>query len=202
MGGRQGPATGRPVPGPVVGVLLAAGAGRRFGMPKVMACDGEWLRSAVDALARGGCDRVVVVLGAAVVEVPDPAVAVINEDWADGLSSSVRHGLLAARAQGASRVVIHLVDLPGVGPQVIRRVLSATDEVRVARASYGGRPGHPVAFREDCLSELLASLAGDRGAGRWLSGPGGALPVPCADLADGMDRDTPGAVGVPDGEGI
>ena len=48
----------------VAGVLLAAGAGTRFGMPKVLAHQGEWLRIAVHALSDGGCDDVVVVLGA------------------------------------------------------------------------------------------------------------------------------------------
>ncbi|MDQ2637880.1 MAG: nucleotidyltransferase family protein, partial [Actinomycetota bacterium] len=47
------------------GVLLAAGAGSRYGMPKVLAAQGQWLTSGVAALHRGGCDDVVVVLGAA-----------------------------------------------------------------------------------------------------------------------------------------
>ncbi|HRD14869.1 MAG TPA: NTP transferase domain-containing protein, partial [Mycobacterium sp.] len=51
---------------PAAGVLLAAGAGTRFGMPKVLAERGSWLRAAVAALSGGGCDDVVVVLGAAV----------------------------------------------------------------------------------------------------------------------------------------
>src|SRR6478736_3052699 len=57
------------------GVLLAAGAGTRYGMPKVLADDGRWLSACVPALAEGGCDDVVVVLGAAVVDVPAPAGA-------------------------------------------------------------------------------------------------------------------------------
>ncbi|MGB6276881.1 MAG: NTP transferase domain-containing protein, partial [Rhodococcus sp. (in: high G+C Gram-positive bacteria)] len=48
-----------------VGVVLAAGAGTRYGSPKVLAHDGLWLKTAVQALRNGGCDRVVVVLGAA-----------------------------------------------------------------------------------------------------------------------------------------
>ena len=52
---------------PVAGELLAAGAGTRFGMPKVLAEQGQWLRHAVHALSAGGCDDIVVVLGAAVV---------------------------------------------------------------------------------------------------------------------------------------
>ena len=54
----------------VGGVVLAAGAGTRYGMPKVLAGGGQWLRSAVSALHGGGCDDIVVVLGAAVVDVP------------------------------------------------------------------------------------------------------------------------------------
>ena len=41
--------------GEAVGILLAAGAGTRFGEPKVLAADGDWLRIAVHALADGGC---------------------------------------------------------------------------------------------------------------------------------------------------
>ena len=58
-----------------VGVVLAAGAGSRYGQPKVLAADGYWLERAVAALDRGGCDEVIVVLGAAgadAVEIPVP----------------------------------------------------------------------------------------------------------------------------------
>ena len=78
------------------GVLLAAGAGSRYGMPKVLAEKGDWLKLAVAALAGGGCDEVIVVLGAAgadVVDVPAPARAVYAANWADGLSASLRAGL-------------------------------------------------------------------------------------------------------------
>src|SRR4051794_36716073 len=107
--------------GSVAGIVLAAGAGSRFGKPKVL--EGEWLRSAVGALAGGGCDDVVVVLGAAVVDVPVPARAVIAEDWSSGMSASVLAGLAAVR--DADLAVLHLVDLPDVGPDVVARVLAA-----------------------------------------------------------------------------
>ena len=110
-----------------VGILLAAGAGRRFGMPKVLAAEGEWLRSAVSALAGGGCGQVIVVLGAAVVDVPAPARAVIAPDWADGMGCSLRAGLAAAGGSDAGMAVVHLVDLPDVGPDVVGRVLDAAD---------------------------------------------------------------------------
>ena len=81
------------------------------------------------ALADGGCDDVVVVLGAAVVDVPAPARAVVAEDWAQGLSASVRAGVTAIDADYA---VLHAVDTPGVGADAVRRVLDA------ARSSPSG----------------------------------------------------------------
>ncbi|MCV7068588.1 NTP transferase domain-containing protein, partial [Mycolicibacterium farcinogenes] len=98
---------------PVAGVVLAAGAGRRFGMPKVLAEDGAWLKQAVTALRDGGCDEVIVVLGAAVVDVPEPARAVVAERWADGMSASVRTGLAAVGP--AQWIVLHTVDTPDIG---------------------------------------------------------------------------------------
>ncbi len=50
----------------VVGIVLAAGAGRRMGQPKALVADerGGWLVRAVEALRSGGCWPVIVVLGA------------------------------------------------------------------------------------------------------------------------------------------
>ncbi|MCG5440355.1 NTP transferase domain-containing protein, partial [Micromonospora foliorum] len=55
------------------GLLLAAGAGRRFGRPKALVeLDGEPLvRRAIRLLGDGGCAPVHVVLGAGADEVPD-----------------------------------------------------------------------------------------------------------------------------------
>ena len=49
------------------GIVLAAGAGTRYGRPKVLAAGGDWLRVAVPSLRAGGCGEVYVVLGASVV---------------------------------------------------------------------------------------------------------------------------------------
>jgi CTP:molybdopterin cytidylyltransferase MocA len=175
-------------PIPAAGVLLAAGAGTRFGMPKVLAAQGDWLRLAVRALTDGGCDDVVVVLGAAVVDVPAPARAVIAEDWADGLSASVRAGISAIDSEVA---VIHTVDTPDVGADVVRRVLAAARSAPsgLARARYGQRPGHPVAVARRHWPELLGRLDGDKGAGPWLRTRTDVVTVDCADLASGHDID-------------
>jgi CTP:molybdopterin cytidylyltransferase MocA len=173
----------------VVGVLLAAGSGSRFGMPKVLAEQGGWLRRAVDALDGGGCDDVVVILGAAVVEVPRAARAVVAHDWADGMSASLRAGLAAAA--GAHYVVLQLVDTPDVGADVVERVLAAAQSgvSGLARATYGGRPGHPVVIERRHVAALAETLEGDQGARAFLAGRADVLAVECGDLATGADVD-------------
>ncbi|MGX9790249.1 nucleotidyltransferase family protein [Mycobacterium sp. MMS18-G62] len=171
------------------GVLLAAGAGRRYGMPKVLADQGRWLKAGVVALADGGCGDVVVVLGAAVVDVPPPARVVVAADWADGLSASLSAGL---RAVDADYAVLHTVDAPDVGADVVRRVLDAArcSPSGLARARYGDRPGHPVVIASRHWPQLLAGLGGDQGASPFLRGRTDVAVVDCADLASGADIDT------------
>ncbi|CAN5344543.1 NTP transferase domain-containing protein [soil metagenome] len=173
----------------MVGVVLAAGAGTRFGMPKVLAEQGKWLAAAVRALADGGCGDVVVVLGAAVIEVPSPARAVVAPDWADGMSASLRAGLDEVAAAGAQRVVLHLVDTPDVGADVVRRVLAAASATDLARAVYDGRPGHPVVIGAAHWPALRATLSGDRGARGFLAASVDVVAVACGDLASGADID-------------
>lgn len=175
------------------GVLLAAGAGSRYGMPKVLAEKGDWLKLAVAALAGGGCDEVIVVLGAAgadVVDVPAPARAVYAANWADGLSASLRAGLDAVDSAFA---VVALVDTPDVGAAVVARVLAAAHSATsgLARAVYAGRPGHPVVIARRHWPELLAGLGGDVGAGPFLRARDDVIAVECGDLAGGADIDEP-----------
>ena len=173
----------------VAGVLLAAGAGTRYGTPKVLAENGRWLRACVAALANGGCDDVVVVLGAAILDVPAPARAVIAQDWDRGLSASVRAGIDAV---DGSFAVLHTVDTPDVGAAVVRRVLDAarSSPSGLARARYGDRPGHPVVIARRHWADLLDGLRGDEGARTFLVGRADVVAVDCADLASGQDIDT------------
>ena len=170
------------------GVVLAAGAGSRYGMPKVLAGQGDWLKAAVGALHAGGCGDVVVVLGAAIVEVPAPARAVIADDWSDGVSASLRAGLSAVDADYA---VVHTVDTPDVGAPVVQRVIAAACATPsgLARACYGEAPGHPVVIARRHWPGLLRGLRGDEGARRFLAGRDDVVCVDCADLATGRDID-------------
>ncbi|MGB9226429.1 nucleotidyltransferase family protein [Mycobacterium sp.] len=172
-----------------IGILLAAGAGRRYGKPKVLV-DG-WLDIAVSALRDGGCADVILVLGAAEVPPPPGLTAITVRQWRVGLSASVRAGLEEADRKRADYAVLHVIDTPDVGAAVVARVLgrAMTSESGLARAYFGERPGHPVVIARRHWPEVLALLSGDRGAGAYLNTRRDVEIVDCADLGDGRDID-------------
>ncbi|ALR12228.1 molybdopterin-guanine dinucleotide biosynthesis protein MobA [Mycobacteroides saopaulense] len=181
-----------PAAGVVVGAVLAAGAGNRYGMPKILAENGRWLELAVTALDRGGCDEVYVTHGAASAQIPSPARGVEVVRWRDGVSESVRSVLELVRLRtDVAGVLIHLVDLPSIGPDVVAAVLRASGRCRSAlvRATYAGRPGHPVYLGSEHVDPVLSVLAGDRGAGPYLAVRADVIEVPCGHLGDGVDGD-------------
>ncbi|WP_372728378.1 NTP transferase domain-containing protein [Nocardioides sp.] len=190
----------------VHGILLAAGAGTRMGMPKALvrtAAGEPWVLRGVRVLRGGGCSRIVVVLGAeadraAALLDPSgtaagagaPVDVVVAEDWADGMSASLRAGLgVVAGSPEAEVALVHLVDLPDVGAAVIARVLAeAAGPATLCRASYDGVPGHPVLIGRDHWAGVLDVSGGDRGARDYLAAHE-VTPVECGDLATGHDQD-------------
>jgi nicotine blue oxidoreductase len=191
-------------------LLLAAGAGRRYGRPKALVTyQGRLLADrAVGALREGGCDPVVVVLGAAAGQVR--AVAdlagcrvVDNPQWETGMGSSLRAGLAELAGTGAVAVVVLLVDLPGVTGAAVRRVAARAAPAALAVAGYGAgcgpgghrggdRPGHPVLLGRDHWPAVAAQAVGDTGARAYLRANAGAVTlVPCGDVADDRELDVP-----------
>lgn len=187
----------------VHGLLLAAGSGRRMGGPKALlrADDGEsYVERGVRVLTEGGCDRVLVVLGAAADEV-GPLVEELGVDvtvapgWAEGMGASLRTGLADPSLVDVDAVVVGLVDLPDVDASVVRRLLDKAPPLpgALARASYDGHPGHPVLIGREHWTGVVETAEGDRGARAYLrTHP--PLLVECGDLATGRDVDTPDAL--------
>ena len=125
-----------------VGVLLAAGAGRRYGKPKVLV-DG-WLDIAVGALRDGGCADVVVVLGAAEVAAPPGVTVVTAPQWHEGLSASVRTGLAEADRMHADYAVLHVIDTPDVGPPWWRGSWAVRWRLAVVWRAHISAPGRDI----------------------------------------------------------
>lgn len=182
-----------------IGVLLAAGAGRRMGQPKatVTGADGvPWVVSSADALRSGGCDEVVVVVGADAEAVrahlSGSAVSVVEaDDWADGMGASLKAALEAIADRQAEAALIHLVDLPDVGPHVIQRLLDQSAVHALARATYEGRPGHPVLIGREHWRAIAGTVSGDRGARDYVDSRA-VVMIECGDLAAGRDVDSLG----------
>lgn len=192
----------------MVGVLLAAGAGRRLGLgPKALLSFGgqePQVARMMQALWDGGCQEVVVVLGAEGGRVrgalgPGLHHVVLNDAWETGMGSSFRAGVAAAGQLLGNRggtVMITLVDQPGIEAQVIARLRAAASTSRVTAAGYpdpAGRliRGHPIIFPVALAREAAAMAEGDAGGRAWLRGNPGLIDlIDLGSLATGCDIDT------------
>jgi len=188
-------------PGTVAGVLLAAGSGSRLGRPKALVRLGSSLlvEHGHALLSSAGCEPVVVVLGAAAEEVRavaelDGAQVLVNRDWVTGMGSSLRVALAALAAVGPSvpAAVVALVDQPLVGPDAVRRLVTAwRDGALVAVATYGEAPRNPVLLDRSTWPEVSRSAVGDVGARAFLRDhPDLVRRVACDDTGAPDDMDT------------
>ena len=148
-------------------------------------------------LRDGGCDPVVVVLGASAREVVMHgdlvgAVVVVNDQWAAGMGSSLRTGLAAVADLGADAVVVALVDQPHVTARVVRRLVGAPLGAPALVASYDGRPGNPVRLHASIWPEVAELAVGDVGARAWMRAhPDQVQVIACDGLGVDDDVDTP-----------
>jgi CTP:molybdopterin cytidylyltransferase MocA len=181
----------------VAGLVLAAGEGRRLGRPKaLLEIDGERLVDrAVRVLHEAGCTTVYVVAGAAPLgEIPvhtsGQVMVVDNPAWPTGMGSSVRRGLASVTE---AAVVIMVVDTPGIGAAVVRRLIDAyTAGATAAVATYDGALRNPVLLAREHFADVSALAVGDVGARAFLAArPDVVTQVECSDVADPFDIDTP-----------
>ena len=190
----------------VAGVVLAAGAGVRFGGPKALAVlDGERLVDrAVRTLRGGGCPRVVVVEGAAPLGAVDGDL-VPNPRWCDGMGSSVQAALSYLEGQvEVGAALLLLVDTPWVAPEAVRRVLHAAAAPGrppgAVQPVYDGVPGHPVLLDRCTWPDVAALATGDQGARGWLRSHREQVTlVDCTGAGDPRDVDRPEDLRRPEG---
>ncbi|MEU2968652.1 nucleotidyltransferase family protein [Streptomyces ardesiacus] len=193
------------VGGPVAGLVLAAGGGRRLGgRPKALLQHrGRLLvEHAADTLRTAGCARVHVVLGARAADVRaraalDACVLVDNPGWDEGMGSSLRAGLRSLTGTGARAALVCLVDQPGIGAEATARVRAGyRDETSLVSAAYAGVRGHPVLLGAAHWAGIAATAAGDRGARAYLREHEAKIVlVECGDVARPYDIDTEADLG-------
>ena len=153
----------------IVAVLLAAGAGKRFGGEKLLhpLADGV-------AIAAHAARNLLAVLPdvVAVVRWGDfPLYDMLEQEGcqvtmfqgaARGMGATLAHGV--AETRGASGWVIALADMPRIAPETVRRVVAKLEKgALIAAPTYRKERGHPVGFGAQLRDELLA-LDGDQGA--------------------------------------
>ncbi len=180
----------------IAGLVLAAGAGSRFGMPKALVnYRGSLLvERAARTLATAGCRRIVVVIGAqaGLVRAAAPALEFVeNPDWASGMASSLRTGLTALVDGDAGAAVILLADMPGVTPASVRRICEGATPATLAIGGYGKARAHPVLLGREHWAGVCDTATGDVGAREYLRANADLLRVvPVDDVADDFDLDT------------
>jgi CTP:molybdopterin cytidylyltransferase MocA len=123
----------------IAALVLAAGAGSRFGGPKQQIL----LPAVLEALRASSVDDLVVVAGAYPLDVD--ARIVDCAEWERGPGASLRCGLDALSTETEAAVVV-LADGPNLAPAAVDRVVAAwrNGAGDVVAASYGGERGHPV----------------------------------------------------------
>lgn len=176
-------------------ILLAAGASSRLGYPKqLVELDGEALvvRQARLLIAlQPAC--VVVVTGAAREGVEQvlaglPVNLVHNENWANGMGSSLACGVSAMpeRVRGA---LLLLCDLWRISSADLENLVTAWQAApaQAATAVWDGKTGPPVIFPR-ALFQRLKKLQGEQGARHLLRGfAGGIAQVAMPNAAYDLD---------------
>lgn len=197
--GAGAPGEGKPpVAGRAAAVVLAAGLGSRMKEAhKLTAPVGgvPLVRRAVEAALASKARPVVVVTGHEEGRVREAltgldVVFAHNPDYAAGLSTSLRAGIVALPAE-VDRAVVMLADMPAIEGALVDRLAGAIDGERLIAVPVAqGRRGNPVAWSRRMFPALTA-LAGDVGA-RAIIAANAALvaEVACEDEAIFLDIDT------------
>lgn len=151
-------------PGPVAGILLAAGTSSRMGRNKLLLeLEGEpLLRRAARRALEAGLSPLVAVLGheaeRARAELGGfPSRVVVNPDFEAGITSSLHAGL-AAVPDEASALVVMLADMPYVTPEMIAGLVERyrTGTAPLVISDYQGVNAPPMLYDRSLFGELAA----------------------------------------------
>ncbi len=159
-------------------VVLAAGRSTRMGQPKqLLSIENSTLLATVLVQALGSrAAKVFCVLGASSDQIQTSIAhldieVIVNPDFDQGLSSSVRAGVVALDAQGFDSALLVLGDQPEIDSAYLDELIEAQEgcSTKIVASSYDGRAGVPALVPREYFSEL-ATLKGDKGAQLFLNG--------------------------------
>jgi molybdenum cofactor cytidylyltransferase len=178
-------------------VVLAAGPSRRFGSVKqlVRVAGRPLLHTAVTRASEVTGNALIVVLGSAAAELApllkhSPGSVIVNQDWREGLASSIR-AAIARLPPACTGVMLILADQASVSADDLKRLAGTwrKQPQHIAAALYAGTLGAPAIFPRALFREL-AELRGDAGArGLLHRNPDRVVRVPMPSAA--IDIDTP-----------
>lgn len=149
--------------GSIGGLVLAAGAGRRFGMPKLRltAATESYLRRCVRILSSAGAGRVACVVSPAEAawaagEVPGVRL-IVNASGSDTMLSSVRLGVDALASHAG--ILLMPVDHPHVKEETVRLLVEAAirEPGSVIKPVHGGAAGHPIVVPREAVPAIRAA---------------------------------------------
>jgi molybdenum cofactor cytidylyltransferase len=198
-------------PREVTGLVLAAGRSRRMApLNKLLVADAggtAMVARVVDHVLASGVRPVIVVTGHERDRVAEaltgrPVILVHAEDYAEGLSASLKAGIAAVPPE-AEGVLIALGDMPLVSPADIGRLLAAFDPEEgraIIQPTFRGKQGNPVLWGREFLS-AMQSITGDVGA-RHLVGLHADRLVEVEMPDDGVLRDFDTAEALKDAPGF
>lgn len=160
-------------------IVLAAGGSSRLGRPKqLLAFKGSTLlQHVVHEAFKANSGPVLVVLGAnrnaiTGLEFDPPPSYAFNENWEDGLSSSIRSGLLALMEQcpDLENVILTVSDQPYLNAALFRKLIEQHQNTgkNIIASSYAQTLGTPALFNRIYFNELLG-LGDKEGAKKLLN---------------------------------
>ena len=153
-------------------IILAAGGSARMGRPKQTLTFKRqtFLGRIVSTAASLNCGPVILVLGSNAPlfsEDHENAIAVINDNWQEGMASSLCCGVktLLEKYPSIEGAIITVCDQPHVTVSLLHKMLDTHRRslLPIVACSYGNTIGTPVLFHHSIFSELL-QLRGDKGA--------------------------------------
>jgi molybdenum cofactor cytidylyltransferase len=201
---REGSAAAAPRAPSIGAIVLAAGQSRRMGsVNKLLETVGDapMVRRVVQNVLASDVAETVVVLGHEAERVREALAGldvrfVVNADYAQGLSTSLKAGL-EALAESRDGAIVCLGDMPLVAPRHVDRLIAAFDPVEgrgICVPVVEGKRGNPVLWARGYFAEMM-EVQGDVGA-RHLLGQfaDDVCEVDMGDRAVMTDIDTPEAL--------